>query len=77
MVSQSLGNHLSRVSMLERSFPHLRIFGMISSERRLGRSLRLVGREVVMGTWPLSVRQEREKERVLVRRVTVRGQPHS
>jgi hypothetical protein len=45
--------------------------------RRLGRSPRLAGREVVMRTWPLSVRQERAKERVPTRRVTVRGKPHN
>jgi hypothetical protein len=77
MASQSLGNHLSRVSVHERNFPLLRSFGMISSRKRLGRNPKLAGREVVMRTWPLSIMQERAKERVLARRIEVRGHPHN
>jgi hypothetical protein len=44
---------------------------MIVSRKRLGRSLKATSREVVMRTWPLSVRQGRENERVPIRRVTM------
>jgi hypothetical protein len=37
---------------------------MIASTKRLGRSPKPTRKEVVRRTWPLSVRQEREKERV-------------
>jgi hypothetical protein len=50
---------------------------MIASRKRLGRSLRETSREVVMRTWLLSVRQRREKERVLARRVTMMEDHHS
>jgi hypothetical protein len=77
MGSPSLGNHLSKGSVLGRNFQIGRGFGMIASRKRLGRSPKQASREVVMRTWPLSVRQEREKERVPTRRVTMRGKPHS
>jgi hypothetical protein len=44
---------------------------MIASRKRLERSLKATSREVVMRTWPLSVREGREKERVPTRRVTM------
>jgi hypothetical protein len=44
---------------------------MISSKRRLGRSLRESIREVVKISWLLSVRKGREKERALAIRVTM------
>jgi hypothetical protein len=48
-----------------------------SSRNRLKRSPKLTGTEVVMRTMPLSIRQEKEKERVPTRRIEVRSQPHS
>jgi hypothetical protein len=50
---------------------------MIASKRRLERSLRETSREVVMRTWLLSVRQGRENERVLERRVTMMEDHHN
>ena len=50
---------------------------MISSRKRLRRIPRLSTKEVAMRTWPLSARREREKERVLMTRVTVMGKPHN
>jgi hypothetical protein len=71
MVSQSLGNHLSRESVLGKIFQIGEGYGMIVSRKRLGRSLKSTSKEVVMRTWPLSVRQGREKERFPTRRVTM------
>jgi hypothetical protein len=44
---------------------------MTASRKRLKRSPKLVSKEAVMRTWPLTIRQERAKERVPTRRVTV------
>jgi hypothetical protein len=77
MGSPSLENHLSRGSVLGRNFQIGRGFGMTASRKRVGRSPKLAIREVVMRNCPLSVRQERAKERVPTIRVTVRGKPHS
>jgi hypothetical protein len=44
---------------------------MIASRKRLRRSPKQASREVAMRTWSLSVKQERAKERVPTRRVTV------
>jgi hypothetical protein len=46
MVSPSLENHLSRESALERNFQIGRGFGMIASRKRLGRSLKPIGKEM-------------------------------
>jgi hypothetical protein len=54
-----------------------RDFGMLSYRKRLGRSLREMSREEMMRTWILSIRQRREKERVLARRVIVMEEHHS
>jgi hypothetical protein len=64
MVFPSLGNHLSREFALGNISQIGRDFGMISSNKRLRRSLRETIKEVVMRTWLLSVRQRREKERL-------------
>jgi hypothetical protein len=50
---------------------------MITSRKRLGRSLKVASREVVKRTWILLVRQGREKESVLARRVTMMEVHHS
>jgi ribosomal protein L13 len=50
---------------------------MITSKKRLGRIPREASREVVMRTWSLSVRQGREKERVLERRVEMMLDHHN
>jgi hypothetical protein len=71
MFFPSLGNHLSRESTLEKISQTGREFGMIASKKRLGRSLKETSREVVMRTWPLSVRQGSAKKRFLARRVTM------
>jgi hypothetical protein len=75
MVSPSHQNHLSRESVLERTFPTERGLEMIASRKRLGRSLKPTSKEMERRTWPRSIRPRREKERVP--RVTMRGQPHS
>jgi hypothetical protein len=77
MGSPSLGNHLLSGFALGRNFQIGIGFGKIASRERLGRSPKMASKEVVMRTWPLSLRQEREKERVPIRRVIVRGQPYS
>jgi hypothetical protein len=50
---------------------------MISSGKRLGRSLRETSRGVVMRTWLLSVRQRKKKERVLARRIKMMEDRHN
>jgi hypothetical protein len=50
---------------------------MISSRKRLERSLKVSGREVVIIKCLLSVRQGREKERVPTRRVTMMEEHHN
>jgi hypothetical protein len=50
---------------------------MIASKKRLTRSLREARKEVVKRTCLLSVRQGREKERVLERRVAVMEDHHN
>jgi hypothetical protein len=73
----SHGNHFSKDFMLERISYIGRDFGMIKSRKRLRNSLKVSRRDVVKRTFPLSVRQGREKERVLVRRVTVMEDHHN
>jgi hypothetical protein len=63
--------------MLEKISQIGRYFGMIASRRRLERILRVARREVVMRTWLLSVRQRREKERVLARMVRMIEDHHN
>jgi hypothetical protein len=76
MVFPSLGNHFSRDSLLGKISQIGRVFGMITSRKRLERSLRVASREVVRRTWLLSVRRRREKEIVLARRVTMMEDHH-
>jgi hypothetical protein len=77
MVFPSHGNHLSNDFFLERISHIGRDFGMITSRKRLGKILKATSREVVKRTCPLLVRQGREKERVLVRRVAVMEDHHN
>ena len=63
--------------MLEKISQIGRDFGMIASKKRLGRSLRAASREAVKRNWILSIRQGREKEIVLERRVIVMEDHHS
>jgi hypothetical protein len=77
MVFPSHGNHLSRDFVLDNIFHMGRDFGIIASKKRLRRSLRETSREVEMRTWFLLVRQRREKERVLKKRVTMMEDHHS
>jgi hypothetical protein len=77
MVFPSLGNHLSRVSMLRKNSLTSGVFGMIGSRKRLRRSIKETSKEVVMRTWSLSTRQGWEKEMVLTRRVTMMDDNHS
>jgi hypothetical protein len=76
MVFPSHGNHLSNEFVLGKISQIGRDFGMIASKKRLERSLRVVSMEVVKRIWLLSVRQGREKERVLARMVTVMENHH-
>jgi hypothetical protein len=77
MVFPSPRNHFSREFVPEKISQIARDFEMIASKKRLERSLRVASREVVKRTWLLSVRQGREKEKVLARRVTVMEDHHS
>jgi hypothetical protein len=60
-----------------KKLPYWQRLWVITSRKRLERSPKQESMEVVMRTSSLSVRQEREKERVPTRRVTMRGKPHS
>jgi hypothetical protein len=71
IVFPSHGNHLSKEFVFEKIFQIGKDFGMITSRKIFGRSQRVANREVVKRTYLLSVRQGREKERVLARRVTL------
>jgi hypothetical protein len=71
------GNHFSKDFVLEKISQIGRDFGMIASRKRLRKSLKEESRDIVKRTWPLSTRQGREKERVIVRRVTVMEDHHS
>jgi hypothetical protein len=64
-------------SLRSRTSPRLEENGVIASRKRLKRSLRESSNEVVMITWILSVRQRKEKERFLARRVTVMEDHHN
>ena len=77
MVFPSIGNHLSRDFVLGNISRINIYFGMIASRKRLRKSLRETNKEVVMRTWLLSIRQEREKERVVERRVTMMKVHHN
>jgi hypothetical protein len=77
MVFPSLGNHLTREYVLMNVSHIGRGFGMIAYRKRLKRSLRKTSKEVVMRTWLLFVRQRRENERVLVRRVIIMEDHHN
>jgi hypothetical protein len=76
MVFPSHGNHLSRDFVLDNIFHMGRDFGMITSKKRLERSLRETSREVVMRNWILLVTQRREKEIFPSRRVTMMEDHH-
>jgi hypothetical protein len=76
MVFLTHGNHLSRESELEKNLQIGKGFRMIVSRKRLGRILNSTRKEVVMRTWPLSVIQGREKERVPTRRVILMEEHH-
>jgi hypothetical protein len=76
MVSPSHETHLLREFMLGRNFQIERGFGMIASRKRLGRSLKPVGKEMERRTWLWSVRPRGEKEMVLrfvIHRVVLAG----
>jgi len=77
MVFPSHGNHFSRESILGKISQIGRGFEMIASRKRLGMNLRETSREVVRRTWLLSVRQRKENERVLARRVTMMEDHHN
>jgi hypothetical protein len=77
MVFPSLGNHLLMGYALEKISHIGRGFEMIASRKRLGRSPKETSREIVIRTWPLSVRKGMAKERVPTRRVTMMGHHHS
>ena len=68
---------MSRESALEKIFQIDEGYGIIVSRKRLERSLKSASKEVVMRTWPLSVRQRREKERFPARRVTMMEVHHN
>jgi hypothetical protein len=76
MVFTILRNHLSREYSLGKNSLIGKGFRTIVSENRVGRSLNVASIEVVMRTWPSSIRQGRENERVPTRRVTVMEEHH-
>jgi len=64
-------------SVLGKIFQIGKGYEMIVSRKRLGRSLKLSSKEVMMRTCPLLVRQIREKERLPARRVTLMEVHHN
>ena len=76
MVLSSHGNHLSRDFSLGKISQIGRDIGMITSKKRLERIRREARREVAKKNWLLSVKQGREKELFLERRVIVMEDHH-
>jgi len=68
---------LSRDSALRKNSQIGRGFGTIVLRKRLEKSLKASSKEALMRTWPLSVRQGREKGRFPARRVIVMEVHHS
>jgi hypothetical protein len=71
MVFPNHGNHFSKEFVLRRISQIGRDFRVISSRKMLRNILKESRREVVKINSPLLVRQRREKERILVIRVTM------
>ena len=77
MVFPSLGNNLSRESVLGKNSQIGRGFGTIVSRKRHRRTLKETSKEVVMRTFPLLVRQGKVKERVPKKRVKMMEEHHN
>ena len=60
MGSHLNGKHLSRLFVLEKTFPHEKYCWIIVSKRKLGRNPRPIGREVI-APMPYLVKRRRAK----------------